>query len=224
MSYNQSNGSYWKNYGAMYTQTVGDLVKNGFQFNLQDYPIWNEDKRPYLNNLIINHFYMNEIGVETEGYFNKMLGAKMHEIMPYYNRLFEAMELEYDPLIDHNKLERHDETGTNDNINTTTLGRKYSDTALHSDTPQNDLGNMSTETESGVFAQYLTDAQKRYGNENYSGEKDHIDQDTTRNYTHEYSGRSASGQELAIKYAETARKLYSEILKELDPLFMGLFR
>lgn len=223
-AYDKPNSAYWRNYGAMYTQTVADLVKNGFSFNLQSYPIWRESAREELNNLIINHYYMYEIGFETEGQWNLALGTKMAEIMPYYNRIMEAAELEYDPLEDHNYKETHTETQTEDTTDATTLQRTWSETSLHSDTPQNDLSNVFSGNPEGIVAHYLTDAQHSYGNESHSGDKDIIDTDKTRDYQKVFEGREHPAQELALQYAETANRVYSEILKELEPLFMGLFR
>lgn len=223
-AYDRPNDQYWRNYGAMYTETVADLVKNNFDFNLHDYPIWRESAREELNSIIIHHFYMYEIGFETEGQWNLALGTKMAEIMPYYNRIMEAIELDYDPLIDHNRKETHTEKQTEDTTDSTTLGRTYSDTFLHSDTPQNDLSNVFSGNPEGIVAHYLTDAQHQYGNEQYSGDKDIIDTDKTRDYQKVYEGRNRSGQSLALEYMETARKVYSMILKDLEPLFMGLYR
>lgn len=223
MSYQSLNNSYWKNMGAMYTQTVEDLRRNNFDFGLKDYPIWDEAKRDYLNNLILDHYSMYEIGYETEGYWKRMLNAKMREIMPYYNRIMAAIDLEYDPLIDHDETETHNETGTNDVTDNTNAQQNHSDTRLFSDTPQNDLTNMTSGTPDAVISHYLTEAEKNYGNIGRT-QTDTTDQDTTKNYTHHATGRHNSGQSLALEYMETAREVYTEILNELKPLFMGLYR
>lgn len=223
MDYKTPNNQIWKNMGAMYTQTVEDLRRNNFDFGLDEYPIWDESKRDYLNNLILNHYSMYEIGVETEGYWRRLLKAKMNEIMPYYNRIMEAIDLKYDPLIDHDETETHNETGTNDVTDKSNASENHSDTHLYSDTPQNDLGNVASGTPEGIISHYLTSAGMDYGN---SGQQqtDTTDQDTTKNYTHHATGRHNSGQSLALEYMETARKVYSEILDDLKILFMGLYR
>ena len=80
MDYHTSNNGFWKNMGGVYTQTVEDLIRNNFDFQLNEYPIWNESKREYLNSLILNHYAMCEIGYETEGLWRRMLKAKMNEL------------------------------------------------------------------------------------------------------------------------------------------------
>lgn len=223
ISYKTWNNEIWKNTGAMYTQTVEDLKRNGFDFGLKNYPIWNESKRDYLNNLIINHYSMYEIGYETEGYWKRMLNNKMEEIMPYYNRIMEAIDLQYDPLIDHDETQTHNETGTNDVTGTMQAGENHTDTDLYSDTPQNDISNMVSGTPEQVITHYLTTAGQKYGN-SAQHQTDTTDQDTTKNYTHHATGRHNSGQSLALEYMETARRVYTDILNELKPLFMGLYR
>ena len=223
MDYHTPNNGFWKNMGGMYTQTVEDLIRNNFDFQLNEYPIWNESKREYLNSLILNHYAMYEIGYETEGLWRRMLKAKMNEIMPYYNRIMEAIDLHYDPLIDHDETETHNETGTNDVTDNSQASENHSDTHLYSDTPQNDLSNVASGTPEGIISHYLTSAGMDYGNSS-NHQTDTTDQDTTKNYTHHAIGRHASGQSLALEYMETARRVYSDILDELKPLFLGLYR
>lgn len=66
---------------------------------LTSYPIYDEEHRERLNNLIRDHYWYREIGVETPGMFAFFLKRKLNEIMPYYNQLFESTELKFDPLL-----------------------------------------------------------------------------------------------------------------------------
>lgn len=74
---------------SKYTTTIKALIDNNFDFELDSYPIFDEDYRSTLNNNILNHYYMNEIGFETAGLFRFYLKQKLNEIMPYYNVLYE---------------------------------------------------------------------------------------------------------------------------------------
>lgn len=49
-----------------------------------DYPIWDENNRKHLETKIINHYLMEEIGLETYELWQHYLEVKMNEIMPYY--------------------------------------------------------------------------------------------------------------------------------------------
>lgn len=54
------------------------------------YPIWDEKDRHSLNCLILNHYYMREIGLETVAFWKHMLYNKLNERMPYYIKLWNA--------------------------------------------------------------------------------------------------------------------------------------
>lgn len=83
---------------------------------LDDYPIYDEAHRSVLNNMIIRRYYFREIGFETMGQFTWMMRRTMHEIMPWYNDLYEALELVKNPLSsrDMNYEESWDIATTND--------------------------------------------------------------------------------------------------------------
>lgn len=83
---------------AKYTIELGKLVETGYKLALDNYPIFSEDYRRYLNQKIIEHFYFREIGQETADRFNFFLRRKMNEIMPYYNKMYESTLIEFDPL------------------------------------------------------------------------------------------------------------------------------
>ena len=46
---------------AKYTITIKTLLKNNFNFGLQNYPIFDENYRKTLNDNILNFYYENEI-------------------------------------------------------------------------------------------------------------------------------------------------------------------
>lgn len=83
---------------AEYTMELRELVERHYPLALDRYPIFDENHRAVLNNKIIQHFWYREIGQETPDRFNRMLGRKMNEIMPYYNQLYVSTLIEYDPL------------------------------------------------------------------------------------------------------------------------------
>lgn len=102
---------------SKYTITIKNLIDNNFKFNLDNYPIFNEDYRPTLNKKILNHYYMNEIGFETAELFNFYLNTTMNEIMPYYNELYKAQTQILDNLFDNiNITEIFNKNLTEDNV------------------------------------------------------------------------------------------------------------
>ena len=65
---------------------------------LSDYPIFDEAYRDYLNERIIDHYFYNEIALESVDMWIRQMSTKMHEIMPYYNKLYLSEMVEIDPL------------------------------------------------------------------------------------------------------------------------------
>ena len=74
---------------SKYTTQIRILMKNNFDFNLKSYPIFDENYRNHLNQMILDYYYMNEIEHETASLFNHYLGLRMRLIMPRYNILYE---------------------------------------------------------------------------------------------------------------------------------------
>lgn len=64
------------------------------------YPIFDNAYKQGLETKILRHFYTREIGAETYGLWKLWLEAKMNEIMPFYNKLYESEMLEFNPLYD----------------------------------------------------------------------------------------------------------------------------
>lgn len=142
------------------------------KIGLDDYPIFDEIYRETLNNKIIRRYYFREIGFETAAHFAWKLREFMHEIMPYYNQLYESQTLITDPLKDYhedykgmwdseNKTDRdiqegeHNEgEGTRETENTTTNNDDFRNT-FH-DTPMSMLGSMEDEPSEIDMMQWAT--------------------------------------------------------------------
>lgn len=78
-----------------------------------DFPIYDEDYRAVLCKKILLHYYTREIAAETVGLWKMWLMARMNEIMPYYNKLYELAALKIDPIKDVNVTTSHTGSGTN---------------------------------------------------------------------------------------------------------------
>ena len=65
---------------------------------LDAYPIFDEAYRSTLNDKIIRHFYFREIGFETVAQFRWYVDATMRENMPYFNQLYDSLNLIVDPI------------------------------------------------------------------------------------------------------------------------------
>jgi hypothetical protein len=114
---------------AKYTVEVRDLVEQGIDIFDFDYPIYDEEHKPDLEEKIINHYYFREIGVETIGRWKHELKVKMNEIMPKYNRLYELYDSQNINILSNQKTalsetETGEETTTEDNSYSATNSRE----------------------------------------------------------------------------------------------------
>lgn len=65
-----------------------------------DFPIFDEEYRPTLENKILKHYYTREIGCETVGLWKHFLCTRLNEIMPYYNQLYKSELIKFNPMYD----------------------------------------------------------------------------------------------------------------------------
>lgn len=127
---------------ATYTIRLGDLVKSGYSIwdTENPFPIFNEAYRPTLQQMIIDHYYMQEIGTETPMDFKRMLNQRLREIMPKYNAMYiSKIDWDSDPLVTYHS--HTDDTGKyGDNFTEGTRENKkgnQTDIHLGFDTPMN---------------------------------------------------------------------------------------
>ena len=134
---------------SLYTTQLRYIVESGYDLGLKDYPIFDESYRETLNNKIIQHFYFREIGLETVALFKVFINRAMKEIMPYYNKLYESANLQYNPLEPYTMVES--ETANSKSSANGTSGA--SSRNIYSDTPQSEI-----EFEAIVNNKYATNA------------------------------------------------------------------
>ena len=103
-------------------EILENCIDNIFDF---DFPIFDEAYRPVLEKKILKHYYTREIATETVGLWKHFLDARLNEIMPFYNKLYESELIEFNPLYDVNLTTDHTKSGTNesegDSANTGTI-------------------------------------------------------------------------------------------------------
>lgn len=102
-------GSVWDARGEIGPRLCD--VAQDYDLGLQDYPIWDETKRDWLNQRIIDHFWLRQIGADTPRLFVFYLNRRMRERMPGINPVFQALETTR-PLDNMDVTERRDATGT----------------------------------------------------------------------------------------------------------------
>ena len=104
----------------------------GADIGLDDYTIWNESRREWLNERIIEHFRFRIVSAETSNQFIYFLNRQMNERMPSINPIFAVLEQTQEQRSWANTYMTVD--NSNANSSNTTSAR-----ALFSDTPQTQL-------------------------------------------------------------------------------------
>ena len=221
------------------------------QLGLGRYPIFNEEHRAVLNEKIIRHFWLREIGFETWGQFKWYLDMKMCEIMPYYNQLYESELIQFDPLSTRNMEYRElwnvdntrDQTTNRDTTeNAKTTGSSTSDGRstdknrnVFNDTPMSLLDNTSSPTVEGLdYATTVTyddgsgtthDQTDTAGTRSATTSDDAtLDEDKTEkgNRIKTEKGYDMPGADLLAKLRKTFLNIDMQIIEELETLFMGI--
>lgn len=170
-----------------------------------DFPIFDEDYRTVIETKIIKHYYTREISEETVGLWKLRLNTKMNEIMPYYNQLYKAWSVDFNPLYDTDITTEH----TLDNESTQTTTVKSTD--RFSDTPQGSLQNIENNT-------YLSNA--TIVDSNASGTSNSTDE-----YLEKITGKrgSMSYSKMLDEYRESLINIDSMIIVDLKDLFFKLW-
>lgn len=113
-----------------------------FDFN---FPIFDENYRPVLEDKILRHFYTREIGGETVGLWKLWLETRMNEIMPYYNQLYQSELIKFNPMYDVDLTRTHTkEDDRKDNVSESELRVSDTDTTVST----HEEGNNETKTHS----------------------------------------------------------------------------
>ena len=133
------------NYGKDDKTKIKNLAKEGrttiFDF---DYPLTDKISKEDFECMILNHFLMRRIGFETVTAFRIQLNVKINEIMPLYNKMFDAIE-NWDIFNDGEKTIKN---GTDNRIidNTTKTENKTTSETNTTNTLENSSSTESSET------------------------------------------------------------------------------
>lgn len=212
---------------------VDDALQAGYEHIFDfDFPIWKPEYKEHLCKAILLHYYTREIGFETYALWKLHLRARMCEIMPKYNALYEQEEKNtpFDNLR-HEAVGEEDTTGSYDGTTqaeTDGTSRTESNSLTwnkYSDTPQGGISGLDSDT-------YLTNATKVTGEDTSettthaeSQGTDHNDTTGTRDTKYTYTGKN-SGEAFysqMIDFNNRYQSVDSMVIAELNDLFFGLW-
>lgn len=180
---------------------------------IEDRGTWNKDM---LADRIIDHYFTREIGTDAIGQFILFAKDKMKEVMETYAPLIYSAAIKYDPLVNVDYTETY--SGTSGSTSNSSSSSKGSGLTVNSDTPQGQISKNAI-------------LQGQYASSTGANETENsVDDTSTNNGTQDYnkrvkgnSGVSATAQKMIVQYRENIRALNTEIIYELEPLFMGLY-
>lgn len=212
---------------AKYTTTIRTLMDNNFDFGLKDYPIFDEEYRTILNNKILMHYYMDEIGFETAGLFKVYLNSKMNEIMSYYNELYKKQNellLNFDKTTNMTETFKRDNTTDTNTASNSTSSNTASGTSknVYQDTP------MSSITEQNIDNYDYASNQEFNKNQNTSSIEDNSNltgkATSLENYIRTKTGNNGRlyGIEILKMIKNNYMNIDEMIINELQDLFMGI--
>lgn len=201
--------------GKPVSQIIEKAAPILFQFY---YPFWSENpnEKRLFQEKIIRHFYTREIGFETMGLFQLKLEDKMLEIMPYYNKLYSAANMEFNFL-------NTDESSEHENESTKTSGEYSANgevsskgNSKYSDTPQGSISGLEN-------GDYMTNAEINVNASNSSNNGENKGEGT-RELTRTYTGRKGvSAGNLLAEYYKAQMNIDQQLYKELNTLFMNIW-
>ena len=204
---------------AKYTITIKTLIDNNFDFQMTNYPIFDETYRETLNNNILHHYYENEIGFETAPLFRFYLNQKLNEIMPYYNELYKVQK----KLIDDNLLLN------NVNLTEELKGKNTTETSSTSQST-NKGKNLFQDTPQGNISQQDINAQNVYAtnitlNDNSINDNSSANGSGTNEYIKTIIGNNGGKFNIDVlnDIKNNLMNIDLMIINELNDLFMGIF-
>lgn len=195
--------SWFKDYNLSYYLRPEEIS------SIESAGIWSKDR---LASKIVDHYFMREIGLETPALFKHYAKVYMQEIMERKLPLIYSASIEYDPLVNVDYTETYnrgiESSGSSSN--------NASGLSVSSDTPQGQI------QKSAVLAGAYASATGASETESSSSDSN----TTEENYTKRVkgnSGVSATAQKMIQQYRENIIAIDSDIIEELDKLFMGLY-
>lgn len=210
---------------------IKDLAKEGrstiFDF---DYPLTQNVSAETFETMILNHYMMRRIGFDTVTAFKLQLNVKLNDIMPIYNKMFDALE-NWDIFKDGEKeirsgFDNRDSNSTTENNNKlenkSTSNTTSTSDNRHSDTPQNQIDDVKN---GNYVTDYNFDTNINSGNDSSTSAGNSVSKSnsTDKNNYEETITRTVSDKINIMKEMQTnIDSIYSLIFSKLDVLFYGL--
>ena len=180
---------------------------------IEDKGVWSKDQ---LAERIIDHYYTREIGTDAIGQFMLFTRDKIREIMETYAPIIYSASIKYDPLVNVNFSEIY--SGTSGATSTSKTNSNGSGLVVNSDTPQGQINKNEI-----LEGKYASSTSANENENNVSGTSMSDGREEYVKTTKGNSGVSATSQAMIRQYRDVIRAVNTEIIYELEPLFMGIY-
>lgn len=209
-----------------YTAELRHIVNSGFDLELDEYPIYSESYRTTLNQRILDHFWLREIGAETPARFRHFLKMTMNEIMPYYNKLYLSQALESSTAFDTDFTESMDRQQTGASTNLNAGNDETTDTednlAVSSDTPQALV--TADDIKGNVYASKAAREDNNRTMTRQTANQSSASMNNLDNFVRRiYGNRTSNSNEMLAKLRKNFLRIDALIISELENLFMGIY-
>lgn len=178
---------------------------------------WSKEK---LAQMIIDHYYMYEIGLETPGLFKHQARVMMRELMEEKAPLIYSASIKYDPLVNVDVREIYDRNSDSQSSSNSTSTSNGSGLTVNSDTPQGQIsksailqGDYASSTGANESENTMNDSSNTEGSGN-----EHYEKRTVGN-----SGVSATSQKMVEQYRQNIIMINRDIIKDVGVLFMSVY-
>lgn len=210
---------------------IKDLAKSGRStiFNF-DYPLTSNITKEKFETMILNHFLQRRIGFETVTAFRIQLDVKLNEIMPLYNKMFDALE-NWEIFNDgevttrtgtDNRTSQSTNNTSNQLTNHSTTSTADTSDRRNSELPQNQLEDLRN---GSYVTNYNYDTNTNNGEDNSTsqGTSQATNQGTDNNIYNETITRTPADKIAILKeMQENIKSIYTMIFKDLECLFYQL--
>ena len=208
----------------MQTMTLGELIENNVNIFDFDYPFYNEERRKQFEQHFIEHFYFDEIGQETVARFKHRLKIKLNLIMPYWNKIFLADELEQRILDNYDVTETY-EKEVIDNTTQTSNGTVSSTNENTSKNLESDTPVTKTDLDNIDYFSNITKDIVNGKNDTTSNNTNNVQNTNKENWTRKIQGNYGvqTDANAIVQYWESLRMIELEIFNQLNVLFMEVY-
>lgn len=184
---------------------------------IEEKGVWSKEQ---LADRIITHFKMREIGTDSIGSFKLYIKDLLTETMETYVPIIYSASIKFDPLVNVDFTESFERESENQSQSNSSSTNESSGLTVNSDTP---MGQISkTAILQGKYAS-STGANETENNIQDQTASNGSGRETYVKRTKGNSGISTTAQALIKQYRDVIRAINTEIVYNLEPLFMGIY-